>query len=113
MTLTEDDIEAVISYIVSDWKLERLDSSLGTKDAVAWLQSLGVRMGSVSGCDDLPYPEWARWIDVDTRGAHVRVEHHQEVVREGRVSWSLIANRAIIAACQLRGVEADGQAALF
>ena len=100
--LTEADRRAGWRTLVPTWTVERLDTKLGTAQVVPILKAGSQCVGSVSGCEDGPYPEYARWIERCPRGAHVRVEHLDETIREGYVVWNELANLTTFAALELR-----------
>ena len=105
--LTEADRRAGWRTVVPEWQLERLDTKLGTVQCVAYLKQQNQCVGSVGACEDGPYPEYSRWVDLDSRrGALVRVRRsrngHDELLREGYVAWNELANLSTLGALEIK-----------
>lgn len=98
--LTERDIERAFGYVVPDWQIERLDTTMGTEQCAKYLKSMNQVLGVCTIALDedgekLPYggtqESWSFHVDARSKGIEVRVEHHAEYHgpdwEEDRQAW--------------------------
>jgi hypothetical protein len=113
--LTADDVEQLFRLVVPEWRLDRLDTRLGTQTVAQLLKAGGdgAHGGVTAVPEGLPYAsrdraDWWSWhYDRVPQGFDVKVEHDHrdrdpEVLRQGRVSWSRLANMATLKALMRR-----------
>lgn len=106
-TLNEQDIADAFRSAVPPWRIEHLDTKLGTAEVVKILKDGGNgSYGGVGPCEDGPYDRYSRRIDREAKGFRVKVKDKrgktEKIIREGMVTWNQLANMATGAALELQ-----------